>query len=128
MRTRELERFKKLLIEKRRELLKEMGIVMEGTFASTLKDSTGELSSHTYHMADQGTDAMEREMAFLHASKSGRLVYHIDQALKRIEDGSFGKCHTCGKNINMERLVAVPHARYCIACKSAEEVKYPERK
>ncbi|MFH1686257.1 MAG: TraR/DksA C4-type zinc finger protein [bacterium] len=128
MRTRDRERFQKLLIEKKRELLKEMGIVMEGTFSSTLKDSTGELSSHTYHMADQGTDAMEREMAFLHASKSGRLVYHIDQALGRIKDGSYGKCHTCGKEIKRERLLAVPHARYCIDCKSAEEVKQPERK
>jgi len=128
MRTRECERFQKLLLKRKRELLKEMGIVMEGTFSSTLKDSTGELSSHTYHMADQGTDAMEREMAFMHASKSGRLVYHIDEALRRIDDGSYGKCLTCGKSISKERLLAVPHARFCIDCKSAEEVKRPDRK
>lgn len=121
MRARDLERYKKLLLKKRRELFDEMGITMKENFSSTWKESSGELSSHTYHMADQGTDAMNREMAFMHASKSGRLIYHIDEALRRIEDGSYGKCHTCGKPINPERLKAVPHARFCIECKSAEE-------
>lgn len=121
MRARELERYKKLLLKKRRELFDEMGIAMKDNFSSTLKEASGELSSHTYHMADQGTDAMNRELAFMYASKSGRLIYHIDEALRRIEDGSYGKCHTCGRQINPERLKAVPHARFCIECKSAEE-------
>ena len=59
----------------------------------------------------------------LFASKSGRLVYHIDEALRRIEDGSYGKCRSCEKQINKERLTAVPHARLCIECKSSEEDK-----
>ncbi len=121
MRARDLERYKKLLLKKRRELLEEMGTAMKDHFSSTLKEASGELSSHTYHMADQGTDAMNRELAFMHASKSGRLVYHIDEALRRIENGSYGKCHTCGRQISPERLKAVPHARFCIECKSAEE-------
>lgn len=121
MRARELERYKKLLLKKRQELLEEMGMAMKDNFSSTWKESSGELSSHTYHMADQGTDAMNREMAFMRASKSGRLIYHIDEALRRIEDGTYGKCHTCGRQINSERLKAVPHARFCIECKSAEE-------
>ncbi len=121
-----LDKYRKLLLAKRKRLMEELGL-MEGTFADTLKGSTGDLSSHSYHMADLGTDAMDREMTFMFASKSGRLLYHIDEALRRIEDGSYGKCHKCGKLIRAGRLEAVPHARFCIACKSAEEGRHSGR-
>ena len=123
MRKTEIERYEKLLLAKKKELLKEMGILMESHVATTIKDSTGDLSSYSYHMADQGTDAMESELAFMFASKSGRLVYHIDEALRRIKDGSYGKCSSCQKQISKPRLTAVPHARLCIECKSSEEEK-----
>ncbi len=123
MRKTELKKYEKLLLARKSELLHEMGVIMESHVTKTIKDSTGDLSSYSYHMADQGTDAMERELAFMFASKSGRLVYHIDEALRRIEDGTYGKCIACGRQVNKERLDAVPHARMCIACKSAEEVK-----
>ncbi len=123
MRKTELEKFEKLLMAKKKALLKEMGILMESHISSTIKDSTGDLSSYSYHMADQGTDAMERELAFMFASKSGRLVYHIEEALRRVKDNTYGKCLSCGKQINKERLDAVPHARLCIECKSTEEEK-----
>jgi RNA polymerase-binding protein DksA len=126
MRKTELERFEKQLLERKKALLDEMGIMMEGHISTTIKESTGDLSSYSYHMADQGTDAMEREMAFMLASKSGRLLYHIDEALRRIKDGTYGKCLTCGKPVNKERLKAVPHARLCIQCKSKEEEKKAE--
>jgi RNA polymerase-binding protein DksA len=66
---------------------------------------------------------MDREMAYMLASKSGRLLYHIDEALRRIEDGTYGNCHSCSKPISAARLEAVPHARLCIECKSKEEDK-----
>ena len=123
MRKTELEKFEKRLLAKKKALLKEMGVLMESHISSTIKDSTGDLSSYSNHMADQGTDAMERELAFMFASKSGRLVYHIEEALRRVKDGTYGKCFSCGKQINKARLDAVPHARLCIECKSAEEEK-----
>ena len=119
---KELAKFEELLLKKRKELLDEMGLHGE-RFTNTVRDATGDLSSYSYHMADQGTDNMDRELAFMFASKSGRLVYHIDMALKRIKDGTFGQCHSCGKMIGKARLMAVPHARLCIECKSAEEEK-----
>jgi RNA polymerase-binding protein DksA len=127
MRKTELERYKKLLFQKREAMTDEIS-GLNTQFDTTLKESTGDHSSHSYHMADQGTDAMEREMAFMMSSKSGRLVYHIDEALRRIDDGSYGKCLTCEKQISKERLLAVPHARFCIDCKSAEEKKKMGRK
>jgi RNA polymerase-binding transcription factor DksA len=74
-------------------------------------------------MADQGTDAMEREKAFLFASQEGRFLWHIDEALRRLYHSpeTFGKCHNCGQDIAFERLDALPHARFCIQCKQQEE-------
>jgi RNA polymerase-binding protein DksA len=116
----ELEKYEKLLLKKREELMEELKL-RKTQLDETIKDSTGDLSSYSYHMADQGTDAMEREKAFMFASKSGRLLYHIDEALRRLRRGEFGNCQTCGKPIQKARLEAVPHARLCIECKEKEE-------
>lgn len=121
MKKKELQEYEKLLLAKRVELLREISLLKKAALDTTIKDSTGDLSSYSYHMADQGTDAMEREKAFLFASKTGRLLYHIDEALRRIRDKSYGKCLGCEKQISKARLEAVPHARFCIACKEKEE-------
>ncbi len=116
MKKADLKKYEELLLEKKKALLEEMGVI-----GTTIKDASGDLSSYSYHMADQGTDTMDREMAFMFASKSGRLVYHIDEALRRIQEGTYGKCQSCGKQISQARLEAVPHARLCIECKAKEE-------
>jgi DnaK suppressor protein len=119
----DLKIYEKLLLEKRNQLIKEMGLIRNSNFEATTKENAGDLSSYSYHMADQGTDAMEREKAFLFASKSGRLLYHIDEALRRLRSGNFGICAECNKPISAARLKAVPHARMCIKCKEAEELR-----
>jgi len=120
MKKEELEKYEKLLLKRRDELMEELKL-RKTELDETIKDSTGDLSSYSYHMADQGTDAMEREKAFMFASKSGRLLYHIDEALRRLRKGEFGNCQTCGKPIQKARLEAVPHARLCLECKEKEE-------
>jgi RNA polymerase-binding transcription factor DksA len=74
-------------------------------------------------MADQGTDAMEREKAFLFASQEGRYLWHVNQALRRLYQSpeKFGRCEQCGEEIGFDRLDALPHARLCIQCKAKEE-------
>jgi len=121
MKKKDIEKYEKLLLTKRAEILVELGLLKKNVLDNTIKDSSGDLSGYSYHMADQGTDAEEREKAFLLASKSGRLLYHIDEALRRIKDKSFGKCQECGEEISSARLEAVPHARLCINCKEKEE-------
>lgn len=116
MKKSDLEKYEKLLLAKKQALLEEMGLI-----DASIKEGQADNSAYSYHMADQGTDTMEREMAFMFASKSGRLIYHIDEALRRIKDGTYGNCHTCNKPISAARLEAVPHARLCIDCKSKEE-------
>ena len=116
-----LTHFEKRLLDERKRVLKELGRADE-VFGGQQADD-GDLSSYSFHMADQGTDAMEREKAFLFASQEGRFLWHIDEALRRLyrNPENFGKCHQCGNEIAFERLDALPHARYCIDCKQREE-------
>ena len=122
MNKKSLAHFEKRLLEERKRVLKELGYYDE-SFNATLQSSEGDLSSYSFHMADQGTDAMEREKAFLFASQEGRFLWHIDEALRRLyrSPETFGKCHNCGEDIAFERLDALPHARFCISCKQREE-------
>jgi RNA polymerase-binding protein DksA len=119
---KQLQYFEKRLLEERRRVLKELGHHDE-LFNKSDQAADGDLSTYSFHMADQGTDAMEREKAFLFASQEGRFLWHIDQALRRLYKSpeTFGKCHNCGQDIAFERLDALPHARYCIECKQREE-------
>jgi RNA polymerase-binding transcription factor DksA len=71
---------------------------------------------YSTHM-EQGTDAMEREKTFLFASREGKFLNHLEDALVRIAKGDYGRCTECGKLIEKERLEAVPHARQCLQCK-----------
>jgi RNA polymerase-binding transcription factor DksA len=118
----QLKHLEKRLLEERTRVMKELGTYDE-SFNSTLQGADGDLSSYSFHMADQGTDAMEREKQFLFASQEGRYLWHINEALRRMynQPENFGKCHQCGAEIDFERLDALPHARLCIACKEKEE-------
>lgn len=121
MNKKDLEFFRKLLLEKRNEMLKERGLLKDRDMGETLTDASGENSAYSFHMADIGTDNMEREKAFFFATREDRYLYHLEQALERIDEGNFGLCHECGEEIARDRLEAVPHARLCIQCKSKEE-------
>ena len=122
MNKKEREHLEKRLLQERARVLKELGQYDE-SFLKTPQASDGDLSAYSFHMADQGTDAMEREKAFLFASKEGRFLFHIDEALRRLykTPEQFGFCMECGEDIGNERLDALPHARLCIKCKEREE-------
>lgn len=122
MNKKNLQHFEKRLLEERNRVLKELGHYDE-TFGNTPQGADGDLSSYSFHMADQGTDAMEREKAFLFASQEGRFLWHVNEAIRRLykTPEKYGQCHSCGGEIAFERLDALPHARYCINCKQKEE-------
>jgi DnaK suppressor protein len=107
----ELEHFRKIILEKKKEILEELETLRDSMMDAT----TGEYAYST-HM-EQGTDAMEREKTFLFASREGKFLNYLEDALQRIEKGEYGKCSECGKLIEKERLEAVPHARQCLHCK-----------
>lgn len=122
MKKRQLDHLEKRLLEERARVIKELGHYDE-SFSSTLQGAGGDLSSYSFHMADQGTDAMEREKQFLFASQEGRYLWHVNEALRRLYKSpkTFGQCHDCGEAIDLDRLDALPHARLCIKCKAKEE-------
>lgn len=122
MKKKDIKQLEDLLLTMRERALKELASYDE-SFANSLQASDGDLSAYSFHMADQGTDAMEREKAFLFASKEGRYLYHLDEALRRLYRApeKFGECEDCGDDIGMERLDALPHTRLCIKCKEKEE-------
>ncbi len=72
------------------------------------------------HMAETGTDAMEKEKGFLFLQQKEKYLRAIKRALKRIDDGTYGICVKCEKPIPVERLEAVPVTTKCIDCKNGE--------
>jgi len=122
MNKKQIAHLEKRLLEERARVLKELGHYEE-SFSATLQGANGDLSSYSFHMADQGTDAMEREKQFLFASQEGRYLWHVNEALRRLYFAleKYGKCHECGDEIDFDRLDALPHARLCIKCKAKEE-------
>lgn len=121
MNNKDRQYFEERLLEQRTKILKEMGRFGE-SYQKNLKESSGDLSSYSFHMADLGTDAETQERAFQQVSKEGRLLYHIDEALRKLYNGkNYGVCESCQKPIEKTRLKLVPHARLCFKCKSREE-------
>jgi len=119
----DLKVFKESLIKIKTKLLAQILNVEKENLRTSQKDASGDLSSYTIHMADVATDSYDREFSLSMASVEQKAVYEIDEALKRIDEGDYGLCLTCGKQIAKNRLKAVPFAKYCIACQSEEESK-----
>lgn len=90
----------------------------------SLEEQSGELSTYRFHMADIGTETMEREKEFLFASRDGRRLYEVDEALRRLyrDPETFGTCERCGQEIGFERLDVIPEARRCAACQEVAEM------
>jgi len=122
--SREVAKFKKLLLEKREDTLNEINHIAKENLKSQ-KEASGDLSSYSFHMADMASDSYDRELSFNIASTEQKIVYEIDEALKRIEEGKYGKCISCNKKIPSRRLKAVPYAKCCIQCQSKEEKNKP---
>ncbi|MCK9409025.1 MAG: TraR/DksA C4-type zinc finger protein [Bacteriovoracaceae bacterium] len=117
---KELTYFKGIITDKRREILEELAILKESMMDVTTGEYASENSTYSTHM-EQGTDAMEREKTFLFASREGKFLNYLDDALKRIDKGTYGFCINCGKLIPKARLEAVPHAQLCIECKNLKK-------
>lgn len=117
---RELSQFKQRLLAERERVLRELGRIEESINAAT-EDSNVLKQSYSNHLADLGTDYMEKEKNFYYASQEGHYLRSLDDALERMERGEYGKCQECGCLISPKRLEAVPGAKLCIECKSKSE-------
>lgn len=117
----ELKYFENLLNDKKETLIQELDYIEDNSMRLNSKDGAGDLSSHAYHLADHATETQDREQAFHLASREGRFLYYIEEALDRVRNGTFGICKKCGTLIPTARLEAVPTAKMCISCKSMQE-------
>jgi RNA polymerase-binding protein DksA len=121
MSQKDLNYFKNFILKKRKEVVKNLEYLRGVALDDSGKEAAGEHSSYSFHMADQGTDAMEREKAFLFASREEKYLKQLDDALERIENGLYGICRVTGKLISKERLEAVPTTTISAEAKKAQE-------
>ena len=120
---KELEKFKKLLLTKRTELVNNVNHITENTRKQSQKEASGDLSGYSLHMADMASDNYDSEFSLNLASGERKTLLEIDEALKRIDEKTYGRCLSCEKRISKKRLLAVPHAKFCLPCKQKEEGK-----
>jgi RNA polymerase-binding protein DksA len=107
---RDLAKFKAILLRKRAELVGDVSTMED----EALKGQSGSLSHLPQHMAEQGSDVYGQSLSLDLAAADRRLIKEIDDALKRIADGTYGVCELTGKPIRAERLEELPWARYSI--------------
>ena len=124
---RDLEDFRKVIIEKRNEIIEQLQALKEQMMDPTTGQYVNENSPYSLHMAEQGTDAMEREKLYLWAQRENKFLGYLDDALQRIENGTYGICIECIDEpqnlcptcplVPKERLMAVPHTQHCLQVK-----------
>jgi RNA polymerase-binding transcription factor DksA len=129
----ELEEFKQIIIEKRNEIIEQLQALKEQMMDPTTGQYVNENSPYSLHMAEQGTDAMEREKLYLWAQRENKFLGYLDEALQRIENGTYGICIECIDEpqnlcptcplIPKERLKAVPHTQHCLQVKQKMQSK-----
>ena len=107
----DLEKFKTLLM-KERELLEHEhhALAQEGA------EGGSELSDYDNHPADAASDTYERTKGFALEENFKEMIDRIDEALRKIHEGTYGQCDRCGTSINPDRLKAIPYATLCIDC------------
>ncbi|UCH84949.1 MAG: TraR/DksA C4-type zinc finger protein [Candidatus Latescibacterota bacterium] len=120
MNKKELARFKKLIQAERERVLERLGVIGEEITDRTSGQSSGS-QGYSNHMADIGSDAMGQEQAFMHASQGNEYLRRLDDALIRVEKGTYGVCEDCTNKIPVKRLQAYLAARLCVTCKSKRE-------
>lgn len=118
MKKKDLEYFKKLIYNEQVKTLRDMGYFKETILDETARDASGNQSAYSFHMADQGSDTYDREKSFLLAARENKYLAELNDAMKRIENGTYGVCMICGKDIEKERLEAVLVAKYHVVCKN----------
>ena len=117
MNKRDAKKFEKMLVAERDRLSRGIRTIEQGALYESVRESSGDLSSY----AELGTDNFERETALNIASGESALLRDVDDALARIEEGTYGVCEGCEKEIPKKRLGVFPSARYCVACKEKLE-------
>jgi len=119
--SKQLSHFRGLIEDKRKSAMDDVSR-MRSQLADAREQAEND-TAYSFHMADAGTDAMEREKLYLMIAREQKYVGYLDRALDRIETGTYGICKVTGKAISSERLEAVPHTEISIEAKLAQKAK-----
>ncbi|MBR6461567.1 TraR/DksA C4-type zinc finger protein [bacterium] len=109
-------KLQKALLKKRARLMGNVEKLEEESFMNSQKDFSGDISGYKTHIADIGSDASGMELMLGLASNQQKLLQQVNDALARMEDGTYGLCQMCGKPIPQARLEAIPEAELCLNC------------
>lgn len=118
---KELAKIRRSLVETKAHIIEDVLRFQGDSLKKSLKDSSGDLSGYSFHMADMATDLYEREFSLQLAETERERLYELDKAIRRIDEGTFGQCEECGKDIRKQRIKAMPEAENCIECQEEKE-------
>jgi RNA polymerase-binding protein DksA len=114
------ERFRGALLDERRRVEHALATLRD-EHRGSLDDEVEEIGASDNHLAETATATLGREIDYTLGENSGQMLAAIDAALKRIDEGTYGTCVSCGEQIRYERLEATPWASLCIDCKRRSE-------
>ena len=117
----ELDGYRRQLINLERRLINDVHAVANDALRETGGEPSGSLSNTPIHPADLGSDSFEQETAMGLLDNEERVLQQIRDAILRIDQGKYGRCQVCGKEIPSERFKALPFTPYCVEC--AERIK-----
>ena len=118
---KELEYFKQKLLDEQKRVLQEMNDFQSKNLMESISDQAGENSRYSYHPCDNASLSFGREFSMSLAERQQKYIEQVDQALQRIEDGTYGICQVTGEPIPIERLEEVPVAKYSVKGKEILE-------
>ena len=118
---KDLQRFKERLLTEKKRVLEEVGDIQHENLKTSIADQSGENSRYSYHLGDTASLAYGREFSMGLAERQQKYLEQIDEALQRIQDGTYGVCLVTGESIPVERLEEVPVAKYSVKGKEILE-------
>jgi RNA polymerase-binding protein DksA len=118
---KDLQRFKERLLTEKKRVLEEVGDIQHENLKTSIADQSGENSRYSYHLGDTASLAYGREFSMGLAERQQKYLEQIDEALQRIQEGTYGICLVTGEAIPVERLEEVPVAKYSVKGKEILE-------
>lgn len=114
-----LKRYKDMLLEKRESLINEV--------QNRINDGKEYNKQEVKDTADQASASYENELFYGFSDTERKYLGEVENALERVDDGTYGKCDTCGKLISFERLKILPFVKFCIKCQQSSEKNISRR-
>ena len=116
---KEIAEFKTLILEKRKVVADDLAVAKEK--ADEVLNNNSVNAIYSSHIADAGSDQQEMEKNYYMMDRGNSYLQYLNRALEMLDQGTFGKCASCGNMIDKERLLEVPHTSSCFDCKSKSD-------